>query len=113
VAAGSGEALSAPAGVAAPRIPPASALREETQLLESANGALAAGLPADALSRLDAYEARFPAGALAEDAGLLRVKAKLAGGDRPGALLAAAAFERCFPSSAYLPRIRAVLANAP
>jgi len=97
----------------APVAPPSpGTLHAETQLLQSVTISLASD-PGTALSNLDAYDAQFPAGALAEDAGLLRVQALLAAGRRDEATRAAATFERRFPASAFVSRIRSLLANNP
>jgi hypothetical protein len=84
-------------------------LSREAALLESAREAVAKSRVDQALSLLDAYDAQFASGVLAEEAIVLRVQALLAGGRPQEARQIAADFERRHPGSSYAPRLRALL----
>jgi hypothetical protein len=87
------------------------ALGEEVSLLDHARRALAGGDPPGALRQLDAFDARFPRGSLAEEAEVLRVEALLAEDDRASATKVAARFLAAHPTSPHAARIRALLAR--
>jgi outer membrane protein assembly factor BamD (BamD/ComL family) len=88
---------------------PSSTLHDEAALLESVREAIAKSQVDRALSLLDAYDAQFAAGGLAEEAIVLRVQALLADGHRQEAQQTTADFERRHPESSYVPRLRALL----
>lgn len=87
-----------------------STLGDETKALDGARAALARGNAAQALAGLDAYRAKWPAGALGAEAALLRVDALLRLGNRPSAEREASALIGAAPSSRYATRARALLA---
>jgi len=87
-----------------------STLGDETKALDGARAALAAGRAAQALTGLDAYRAKWPAGALRAEAALLRVDALLRLGNRAAAEREANALISAAPSSRYATRARALLA---
>jgi TolA-binding protein len=101
--------LSSPRTRTAPRAP--SGLGEQVSALDSARRELAAGDAPSAVRQLDDYEARFPNGALVEEAEVLRVQALLAEGDRAGASRAGDRFLSAHPDSPHAARIRALLAS--
>jgi hypothetical protein len=88
----------------------ASTLGDETKALDGARAALARGNAAQALAGLDAYRAKWPAGALGAEAALLRVDALLRLGNRPAAEREANALISAAPGSRYATRARALLA---
>ena len=92
----------APAGVGPE--PAGDALARELAVMRAINDALAAGAPEQALTRIDEYLQRFPAGALGEEAAALRAVALCAAG-RAGAA-AAEAFLRAHPGSLSAERVR-------
>ncbi len=75
VAASSGAAASSPARRVGPGAVDGSALSVEITLVQDAARALASGDAAGALRVLDRYDRKWPHGALAEEAGALRVQA--------------------------------------
>jgi hypothetical protein len=88
---------------------PPSVLSEELALLEAVRRLLRSGSAQAALDEVARYEARFPSGALAKEATLLAVEARLASGDYVGARRIA---ERVFAVDARSPhaeRLRALL----
>ncbi len=87
------------------------ALGEQVSALDSARRALAAGDAASAVRQLDDYEARFPGGALVEEAEVLRVEALLAEGDRASAARVGDRFLSAHPNSPHAARVRALLAS--
>ena len=88
----------------------ASTLGDETKALDGARALLAQGRAADALAGLEAYRAKWPAGALRAEAALLRVDALLRLGNRPAAEREANALISAAPSSRYATRARTLLA---
>jgi hypothetical protein len=116
------EATRAPSPAAGPRViarsvpkaaessaSPASALPVELAMLDRARSATSAGDSGRALSILDAYAVRFPRGAMAPEAAILRVEALVKAGDRPGATRFANAFLASAPHSPYAARIQSLL----
>jgi TolA-binding protein len=86
------------------------ALGEQVSALDSARRALASGDAASAIRQLDEYEARFPEGALVEEAEVLRVEALVATGDRGAAERAGQRFLAAHPNSPHATRVRALIA---
>lgn len=90
-----------------------SAATGEVASLDEARTALDQADPDRALSILQEYARRFPRGALAPEAAVLRIEALVAAGDRPAATRAAQSFLRANPSSPYAQRIESLLAPNP
>jgi hypothetical protein len=90
----------------------ASALPVELAMLDRARSATSAGDTGRALSILDVYAARFPRGAMAPEAAVLRVEALVKAGDRPGATRFANAFLASAPHSPYAARIQSLLSSS-
>jgi hypothetical protein len=84
----------------------------ELVMLDQARGAIRSGAPAEALSILDAYRARFARGVMAPEASILRVEALVGAGDRAGAEREAESFRRANPNSPYAARIDSLLAGS-
>jgi TolA-binding protein len=103
----------APAPAAAASSTPAqpSRMLAEAASLDAARVALTGGRPADALRALDDYRTRFPRGALAPEAQVLRIESLDASGDQAGARRLAAAFLRQHPDSPLAARIRKIAAS--
>ena len=93
---------------AAPRSPEPT-LAAEVQALEQAQRALAARDPAAAQRALDRYDADFPAGKLAAEGVVLRVRALLLAGERARALALARAFAARHPDGAYARQLDALV----
>lgn len=91
--------------VAPAAAPTASALVEETRMLREVRGAIASGELDRAAKALDLYTAKFPDGALREDAQAYRVVVKCEQGLDGSALRRA--FERRYPVSPHVARIEA------
>jgi outer membrane protein assembly factor BamD (BamD/ComL family) len=83
----------------------------ETEMLDSARRALSSGRADRASAELDAYERRFPKGALAEEALRLRIEAARRAGDVATAKRLAQAFSRRYPKSAYAKRLETLLSS--
>ncbi|MFO0735868.1 MAG: outer membrane protein assembly factor BamD [Labilithrix sp.] len=92
--------------------PVASTLGAEVSALDAARNALRGGDPARALRELDAFDAKHPSSALAEDAAFLRFDANVALGDRAGADRAARSFLARYPSSPRAAKVRRWLDSA-
>jgi hypothetical protein len=80
-------------------------ITRETRLIEEARAALAAGDGATALRLAQAHSARFPGGALAEEAAAVGVLAHCKLGHSDAAQREAARFRARYPSSPHLPRL--------
>ena len=91
-------------------VPSATALAEQVATLDRARAALASGDGAAALREIAACEARYPRGALFEEAEVLRIEALLAEGDRSAAGRAGARFLAAHPSSPHAAHVRALVA---
>jgi hypothetical protein len=87
---------------------PIVALPTELELLRRARIANAAGDPAAGLALLDEHARLYPSGALVEEAAALRIEALVRSHDERTARAEALRFEKRFPQSAYLERIRAL-----
>jgi TolA-binding protein len=98
-----------PARPMQPSLPVASTLHAELGTIDQARAALHSGDTRSALGLLDHYEARFPRGAMAPEAAVLRVEVLVKGGDRLGAKRVADAFLASNPQSPYAPRIQWLL----
>jgi hypothetical protein len=109
------EGLAAP--VAAPEVLSGSAgatpLGQETALLQGVRESLATARVAEALTRLDDYDARFPRGVLREEAAVLRVQSLVAVGRSTEATELVTRFERDAPTSGYARRMRKLLGPTP
>jgi outer membrane protein assembly factor BamD (BamD/ComL family) len=84
---------------------------EEASLLETARAAIAQGNVGLALSQLDEHRARFPHGALREEARAARVLALCAGGRSREARAAALAFIADNPRSPLVAAMRGACAE--
>lgn len=98
----------APAAAATP-----SPLAEELRAIDLARRALANGDTNEAGRALDAHAARFPSGALSDEARVLRIDVLVKQGNRKGAESAARAFLASSPRSPHAPRLRVLLGEAP
>jgi TolA-binding protein len=83
-------------------------LTAETATLDAARASLRAGQAGDALATLDSFAVRFPSGALAPEAGALRVEALLASGDRAAAEAVGRALVATYPRTSAAYRARAL-----
>ena len=92
--------------------PRASTVRSELAMLDEARGAMTAGAPSRALSILDAYSTRFPSGAMAPEAAVLRVEGLVKAGDRSAAKRLADAILANDPGSPYLERLQSTLGTS-
>jgi TolA-binding protein len=108
VAAPRAEARERPRPAASPAPPPPASppaddhlIGKQVAALDAARDALATGDAARAITLLDDYDARFPEGALSQEATLLRVKALLAAGRRGDAAAVGKRFVDRHPSSPY------------
>lgn len=101
----------------APRVvtpsPSASSLEEEVYAIDQARRALTAGNAAAALSAVDAYDARYVPGALAQESAEIRIEALYRLGKRPLADKLATRFLSAHPDSPYAREIRALMAATP
>lgn len=84
----------------------------ETKLLEDAQRAIHSKRFDAALRALRAHQKRFPHGTFGEERERLAVEALLGKGERKAANKRARHFERTYPQSVQLPRIRALLETA-
>jgi hypothetical protein len=88
---------------------PESRLREELAALERTRRSLRGGHPGAALEELARYQARFPRGALSQEATLLAVEARLEAGDVKGARAIADRVLAVDGASPHARRLRALL----
>jgi hypothetical protein len=98
---------------AAPTVSSSLSFSAELQSLDEARAAVAAKEPARALAILDGYHARFPRGAMAPEATVLRIEALTSAGDHAAAERVAEAFLRDNPGSPYAPRVHSLLGSNP
>jgi hypothetical protein len=110
--AGQGPASSSTAASTAPPAAQASTLDEEIHLVDLARRALTVGDAPTALRVVDGYDAKYPAGALTQEAAELRIEALFRLGRRDDAERLAAKFMAAHPSSPYVRTIRALEATA-
>jgi hypothetical protein len=87
-------------------------LGREVAHLQQARAALAGGSATAALDVLHGYAQEFPSGVLRAEGAALRIEAVASLGDRALARRLGAEFERSFPSSPLLARVRAVAGSA-
>jgi hypothetical protein len=92
--------------------PGADSVDREVALLDNARARESAADPAGALRVLDDYRRAFPAGALVEEAEVLRIEALRARGDASQTAQRASAFLARWPQSVHAPAVRAALAAA-
>jgi TolA-binding protein len=88
-------------------------LGDQVAALDRARRAMADGNAATALADVAEYQAKYPHGALAEEAEVLRVEALVAQGDRAGASRAGARFLAAHPASPHAAHVRALLGSPP
>ena len=88
---------------------PVATLEAERRLLEPARTAIGRGLPASALELLARHAAQFPAGQLAEEREALWIQALAQSSELEGARARAAAFEKSYPDSLFLPIVKRAL----
>ncbi len=98
---------------APPKTASAVTLDEEVLAIDHARGALSAGDAAGALQAVDAYDARYPNGALAQESAEVRIEALFRAGKRAQAEKLAARFVAAHPNSPYVRVIRALSTGAP
>ena len=84
-------------------------LGEQVGAIDRAESALTAGDAAEAIRRIDEYDARFPMGVLAQEATTLRIEALVAQGKRDAATALARQFLTSHPTTPHATRIRLVL----
>jgi hypothetical protein len=92
---------------------PASSLGDETQALDGVRQHLGAGRATQALAAIQRYRAKWPRGALAAEATLLRVDALLRSGNRSAAEFEANRLIKSAPQGRYAVRARALLGYTP
>ena len=105
-----------PAPAAAPparKAQPPSSLDEEVLAVDRARSALTSGDATGAVQLVDAYDARYPNGALSQESEEIRVEAFFRAGKRAQAEKLAAQFLSAHPQSPYARAIRALSAAAP
>jgi hypothetical protein len=86
-------------------------LRDELVALERVRQALRSGNAAAAVAGLDAYESRFPDGALSREATVLAVEARLAAGDPQGARAIAERAREADSTSPHAKKIETLLSK--
>lgn len=98
-------------------VPPAPrhevSLADEIALFDRARAGFGKDDPSRVLATLDDYERRFPNGAFAEEAQVLRVRTLLAKGDRALATRLGERFIAEHPKSPHVARLRAILDLSP
>lgn len=104
------EVAAAPVATTTPAPVSGAALEREVELLDSVKRSLRAGENGGAERALDAYDAEFPSGTLAPEAGFLRIRLLLAKGERARAVALGDALLARHPNSVHAKRIRAALA---
>ena len=106
-------AASPPARVAAAPTQAGSTLDDEVYTIDQARRAVMAGSAGAALGLVDAYDARYPGGALAQESTEVRIEALYRLGKRPLADKLATRFLAAHPTSPYAREIRALLVSPP
>ncbi len=89
-----------------------STLGEEVSTIDGARRAISSGDAGAALAQVDAYDARFPSGSLAQESREIRIEALLLEGNRSTAEPMASRFLMDHPKSPYARRLRALLAGS-
>jgi hypothetical protein len=112
------ETLPAPAPRAASPRPTsatgsASTLEDEVYAIDQARRALTSGNAASALSLVDAYDAHYPGGSLAQESAEIRIEALYRTGKHAQADKLATRFLAAHPDSPYAREIRALMASSP
>jgi hypothetical protein len=97
---------------AAPAAPQAEALAAEIALLDQAATSLRRRSFQRALGQLEEHDRRFPGGALAEEASVLNIAARLGLGDRDGAQIRARRFLDRHGDSVLAARVRSMMNGA-
>jgi hypothetical protein len=97
----------APASKAPAKAPASLRLQDEAALLAEVQGALRSGQGSVALSKLESYDRRFPAGMLRSEADAARVFALCSAGRVEKARAAAARFVQRYPNAPATPRVQA------
>ncbi len=87
-------------------------LADEVAALDVARKAVLAGDPNGAITALDAHDVRFPRGALADEALVLRVESLVKRGDGVGARALAEPFLKRNPRGTYANRVHTLLGDA-
>jgi hypothetical protein len=90
----------------------ASSLDEEVVAVDQARRALAAGNGSAALDLVDAYDAKYPGGALAQESAEIRIETLFRSGERATAEKLAERFLAAHPMSPYARVIRSFVAGA-
>ena len=108
-------AAAATSGRPAPAVSPPSPaqLSEEIDRLDAVRRLLASRRAAAALGALASYQRDYPAGALRQEAALLRIEALRRSGDRTGARTLARQFLAESPDSPHAARVRALASERP
>jgi len=88
-------------------------LAAEVKALDRAREAMESDDPATALKQLEAYQRKYSAGTLGQEAAVLRIEALAKAGKTARARAAAAAFLAQYPASPYAQRVRSVVAKSP
>lgn len=83
--------------------------REELALVSAARSALEAGDIPACLHAVDGYRDQFGSGTFAQEIEVIRIEARLASGDLPGARASAERFLATNPRSPYADRVRSLL----
>jgi hypothetical protein len=105
-AAGTVEAVPAPASVEVVERERETMLREEGRLVGEARDSLRRGDATGALAQLEQIRTRFPGGALAQEREALAIEALARSGQRAAASNRAAAFLRAYPTSQLAERVQ-------
>ena len=108
----SAPAAPSPTANPASAVTTASSLDEEVLALDQARRALASGDAKGAVQLAGAYDARFPNGALSQEATEIRIEALFRAGDRAQANRLATRFLAAHPTSPYARVIRALQSGA-
>jgi outer membrane protein assembly factor BamD (BamD/ComL family) len=87
-------------------------ISEQIRMLDAAKRALRRGDPARALRELNSYQQRFPAGGLAQEATVLRIRALAQAGDRETAARMARRFAARHPRSPHVECLTHLLGSA-
>jgi hypothetical protein len=86
-----------------------STLDDEVSMIDQARRSVASGSASSALQILNAYDDKYPGGALAQESAEIRIESLIAQGDHSAAERLAAQFFASSPSSPYVHRLRKLL----